>query len=106
MKLNIVKGLLMTGMLAGTMSAQTVYQREQDQQGRIAQGVRSGELTPHETARLDHREAHLNHEIRRDHTHHSGYLTHHERAHIQRQQNHISRAVYHAKHNAHRVHYY
>ncbi len=99
MKLTVFKGFLMAGMLAGTMSAQTVYQREQHQQDRIAQGVRSGELTPHETARLEHREARVNREIQRDRYRNNGHLTHRERAHIQRQQNHISRAVYRDKHN-------
>jgi hypothetical protein len=102
MKLTIIKGLLVAGMLVGTMSAQTIYQREQNQQNRIAQGVQSGALTPHESARLEHREARVNREIRRDRFRNSGHLTHRERAHIRRQQNHISRAVYRAKHNARR----
>jgi hypothetical protein len=102
MKLTIIKGLLMAGMLVGTMSAQSIHQRDQKQQDRIAQGVQSGALTPHETARLEHREAHVNREIRRDRFRNGGHLTHRERAHIRRQQNHISRAVYRDKNNARR----
>jgi len=102
MKLTIIKGFLMAGMLVGTLSAQSIYQREENQQDRIAQGVRSGALTPHETARLEHREARVNREIRRDRFRSGGHLTHRERVHIRRQQNHISRAVYRDKHNARR----
>ena len=34
--------------------------------GENAQGVRSGQLTPHETANLEHRESNINHEVAAD----------------------------------------
>ena len=100
MQLTIIKGLLVAGMLAGTMSAQTFYQQEQMQQDRIAQGVRFEEGTPHETARLEYREARLNHEIRRDRYRNAGYLTERERIHLERQQHHIRRVIYRERHHA------
>ena len=49
---------------ASTAFAQTTHAerhhiaaRKTDQQKRIAQGVHSGQLTPHETGRLEHQEA-------------------------------------------------
>ena len=39
-----------------------INQRKADQQGRIANGVRSGQLTAGETSRLEHQEAGINRE--------------------------------------------
>ena len=63
-------------------------------------GVANGSLTPHETANLEHKEAGLNHEIRRDRRQNGGNLTNKEKAQINRQQNRLSRNIYRDKHNA------
>jgi len=82
-----------------SLNAQTVNQRRENQQDRIAQGVQSGQLTAGETARLEGKEARLNQEIRRDRLDHNGHLTQPEKAQVNRQQNRLSRQIYRDKHN-------
>ncbi len=77
-----------------------IGQRKENQQDRIAQGVKSGQLTPAETARLDGREAHINRETRRMRAANGGTLTPAEKAKVNRQQNHVSRSIYRQKHDA------
>jgi hypothetical protein len=92
----IAAGLMMTGM-----NAQEIKARQENQQDRIAQGVKSGELTAGETANLEGKEARLNREIRRDRRANGGNLTNKEKAKINRQQNKLSRQIYRDKHNGH-----
>ena len=80
-------------------TAQTINQRRENQQDRIAQGIQSGSLTAGEAARLETKEARLNRKIRDDREDHNGHLTKPERAQINRQQNKLSRQIYRAKHN-------
>jgi hypothetical protein len=80
----------------------TVNQRRENQQDRIAQGVRSGRLTAGETSRLESREARVNHEIRADRYAHNGHLTAPERREVTRRQNGLSKSIYRDKHNARR----
>jgi hypothetical protein len=89
-------------MIAGIAQAQDgeIQQRKENQQDRIANGVRNGSLTPHETANLEHKEAGLNHEIRHDRRQNGGNLTNKEKAQVNRQQNKLSRNIYRDKHNA------
>lgn len=58
-----------------------------------------GQLSPRETARLETREARVNHEIRRDRRMHDGHLTARERRQVTRQQNRMSKSIYRDKHN-------
>jgi hypothetical protein len=88
-----------TALTAAGMNAETINQRRENQQDRIAQGVKSGSLTAGETARLETKEARLNREIRDDREDHNGHLTKAERAQVNRQQNKLSRQIYRAKHN-------
>jgi hypothetical protein len=74
--------------------------RRYDQQGRIANGVSSGQLTPGETKNLENRESHLNGEIHNDRAANGGTLTSGERQQVNRQQNNLSRSIYDDKHNA------
>ena len=90
---------LMTTGLAIAQDNRTINQRRENQQDRIAQGVRSGRLSPRETAHLETREAHLNHEIRNDRREHDGRLTAGERERINRQQNRLSKSIYRDKHD-------
>ncbi len=96
---------ILLGAAIGTMlwsagvQAETIPQRRQNQQDRIAQGVRSGQLTARETARLENREAAIHREVRRDRALHDGHLTPVERARIQHQDNVTSREIYRDKHN-------
>src|SRR5580698_5942986 len=63
----------------------TIGQRKENQQDRIAQGVKSGQLTAGETANLEHKEAGLNKEIRTDRKDNGGNLTNNEKQQINHQ---------------------
>jgi len=76
-----------------------VGQRERNQQERIAQGVKSGQLTAGETAHLEGREAHINKEVHNDRAANGGKLTPAERRQVNRQEDRTSRAIYRKKHN-------
>lgn len=76
-----------------------VGQRQRNQQERIAQGIKSGQMTAGETAHMEGREAAVNHEIHNDRAANGGKLTGQEKAQINRQQNRTSRAIYRKKHN-------
>ena len=84
------------------MNAATVNQRRENQQDRIAEGVKSGQLTAHETASLEGKESRLNHQIRNDRRNDNGHLTAGEKARVNREQNTLSRDIYRDKHNASR----
>ena len=73
--------------------------RAENQQDRIANGVRSGQLTAGETSHLESREANINHEVKADRAANGGKLTPEERAHVNQQQNNVSRSIYNDKHN-------
>ena len=85
---------------ATAMHAATVNQRRENQQDRIGQGVKSGQLTAHETGSLERKESRLNHQIQNDRRHDNGHLTAGERARVNREQNTLSRDIYRDKHNA------
>ena len=80
-------------------------QRKEDQQDRIAQGVKSGQLTAGETARLEKKEAAINKETAAERAANGGKLTPAEKAQVTRQQNRLSRQIYRDKHNANVAHY-
>ena len=76
--------------------------RRENQQDRIAQGIKSGQLTAGETAKLERKEAGLNKEIRTDRQANGGTLTPQERKQVNGQQNHLSKQIYNDKHNGRR----
>jgi hypothetical protein len=78
-----------------------INQRKVDQQDRIAQGVKSGELTAGETSRLEHQEAGINHEERGMKAQDNGHLTAQDRKTLTDQQNVESKRIYRDKHNTH-----
>jgi hypothetical protein len=77
-----------------------VGQRQRNQQERIAQGVKSGQLTAGETAHLEGRESAINKEVHNDRVANGGKLTAAERRQVNHQENRTSRAIYRKKHNA------
>ena len=77
-----------------------INQRKTDQQNRIANGVKSGQLTAGEASRLEHQEAGINKEERGMRAQDNGHLTKQDRETIHRQQNQESRRIYRDKHNA------
>jgi hypothetical protein len=76
-----------------------IGQRRENQQDRIAQGIRSGQLTAGETAHLEGKEQHLNREISGARQLNGGKLTPAERKAVNGQQNHLSKQIYKDKHN-------
>jgi hypothetical protein len=76
----------------------TINQRKENQQNRIAQGVKSGELSAGQTARLEHQEAGINKEERGMRAQDNGHLTSQDRKVINHQQNVESRRIYRDKH--------
>ncbi len=84
---------------ANTDPKTEVGQRQRLQQERIAQGVKSGQLTAGETAHLEGRESAINKEVHNERTANGGKLTAAEHRQVNRQQNRTSRAIYRKKHN-------
>ena len=76
-----------------------VNQREQNQQNRIANGVKNGTLTPQQTANLEKREASVENREKKDMAKNGGHLTKAEQNGINRQQNRISKSIYKDKHD-------
>lgn len=75
-----------------------IHQRKVNQQRRIGQGVRSGQLTARETAKLERREAQLNKQI--VHARQTGGgLSAKERARIEHKQDRLSKQIYKQKHD-------
>jgi hypothetical protein len=83
----------------------TIAQRKENQQDRIAQGVKSGQLTAGETANLETKEAAINGETKADRAANGGKLTGAEKKQINQQQNQVSKQIYKDKHNANTAHY-
>jgi hypothetical protein len=103
-----MKNFLMMAAVAGMLIGATgiasaderIHSRKENQQDRIGNGVKNGSLTPKETARLEHKEANLNKEIRTDRKQNGGNLTNNEKAQVNRQQNRLSKDIYKQKHDA------
>lgn len=83
----------------------TVAQRKENQQDRIANGVKSGQLTAGETKNLENKEAAINKETAADRAANGGKLTAAEKKQVNRQQNQMSKQIYADKHNANTAHY-
>lgn len=83
----------------------TVAQRKENQQDRVAQGVKSGQLTAGETAKLETKEAAINGETKADRAANGGKLTATEKKQVNGQQNKLSKQIYADKHNANTAQY-
>jgi hypothetical protein len=83
-----------------TPAMSRVNAREGNQQARIGQGVRSGQLTPRETGHLENKQARINNEVHNDRAANGGHLTQQEHAQVNHQQNNVSKQIYNDKHNA------
>ena len=97
--ISILTGALLTGTATMSFADDTIKDRKQNQQKRIAQGVKSGSLTPKETARLENNEAKLNKEVRHDRKVNGGNLTNKEKTQVNNQQNRLSKEIYNQKHD-------
>lgn len=106
MKRNRMMNLIAAGaFLTAAAYGQTVGQRRENQQDRVAQGIASGQLTPGETARIERQEAGVNRQIHQDRVANGGTLTPAERQQVNREQNGMSGEIYRDKHNASRTNY-
>lgn len=76
-----------------------VGQRRENQQDRVAQGIRSGQMTAGEAARTENREQNINRSIASDRAANGGKLTAQERHNINARQNSVSHQIYRQKHN-------
>jgi hypothetical protein len=104
---NILLGVAAASLLATAVLAQSseVGARAENQQDRIAQGVKSGQLTAGETANLEKKESAINQEVHTDRTLNGGKLTGAEKQQVNQQQNKLSGQVYGDKHNTATQHY-
>ena len=91
--------IALTALSPSLLGAQTIREREHNQQQRIGNGVKNGTLSPAETARLETREAALQAQLKADKTLNGGKLTPAERAQAQRELDGLSRRIYAAKHD-------
>ncbi|MHB8503086.1 MAG: hypothetical protein ACYDCG_19495 [Candidatus Acidiferrales bacterium] len=77
----------------------SIAQRKENQQDRIANGVKSGQLTAGETAKLENQQKGINQQVKADRAANGGKLTAGEKAQVNHEQNRASRNVYRKKHN-------
>ena len=75
-----------------------VNQREQNQQNRIGNGIKNGQLSAGQAAHLENRENAIEQREKADEAEHHGRLTPQEKEHFQRAQNKVSRQIYKDKH--------
>jgi len=76
-----------------------VNRRETRQQNRIANGVKNGQLTPGETARLERGEQRLQNNEKKDMAKDNGHLTMQDQRHLNREANRMSKRIATDKHN-------
>ena len=74
--------------------------RETNQQNRIANGVKNGQVTPGQTARLERGEQRLQNNEKRDMAKNNGHLTKKDQRQLNREANHMSKRIYADKHSA------
>jgi hypothetical protein len=82
-----------------TQKPPTINQRLENQQDRIAQGIKSGQLTAGETANLETKESAITKEVKADRKANGGKLTQAERVQVNHQLNRTSKQIYRDKHN-------
>jgi hypothetical protein len=81
-----------------------VGQRRENQQDRIAQGIKSGQLTAGETAKLENQQKGINQQVKADRQANGGKLTQGEKQQVNKEQNAASKNIYDKKHNANTQH--
>ena len=102
MKLTLLALAITLAFSPAAIFAQTtpdINQRKVDQQDRIGQGVKSGQLTARETGHLEHQEAGINKEEHGMRAQDNGHLTSQDRKTINHQQNQESRRIHRDKTN-------
>jgi hypothetical protein len=90
------------GLALAQAKTPVVRERQTNQQQRIHQGVRSGELTRHEVRKLETQQAHIQNVKVRAKA--DGVVTPGERARLDNMQDRASANIYHQKHDAQKRH--
>lgn len=85
---------------APKVTGESIQDRKENQQDRIAQGVKSGQLTAGETSHLESKESSLNKEEHQMRKLDNGKLTASDKKALTQQQNQLSKSIYRDKHNA------
>ena len=76
-----------------------VNAREQNQQNRIANGMKSGAVTPKEGVKLEKQQQHINNQEKKDMAKDNGHLTKANQTKLNKEQNKASENIYDKKHN-------
>jgi len=76
-----------------------VNQREQNQQDRIANGLKNGTMTPGQAAHVEKQEQHIENQEKRDMARNNGHLTKAEQKQLNKEQNKTSKEIYKDKHS-------
>ena len=101
MKTKFVIAAFIVGIISLQSIAQTatpvVRKKQEVQQKRIAQGVKSGDLTPQETVRLEHQQAKIKHDKRVAKA--DGVVTPAEKAKLHHEQKKASKHIARQKHD-------
>ncbi|MBS1511196.1 MAG: hypothetical protein JST86_10160 [Bacteroidetes bacterium] len=98
MKTKLFAAAILFAAFCSTAHAQTIRQKGKNQRHRIAQGVKSGELTRTETKNLVKDQKEIRNEVKDARA--DGVVTKDERKDIKQDQRQESRKIYRKKHNA------
>src|SRR4030067_2464342 len=89
--------LMASALYAGPTDDPRIQKREQNQEKRIEQGVKSGELPPRKAGRLERQQTKIKQDEERMKS--DGKLTKQERMKLNREQNRASKSIYRQKHD-------
>ena len=91
-------GTTASAQTAPAPSTRVIDKREVNQQKRIANGVKTGALTPKETVKLEKQQQRIDNVEAKDKA--KGPMTNGERKHLNKMENNASKNIYKKKHNA------
>jgi hypothetical protein len=77
-----------------------VDKRRENQQQRIAEGIKSGQMTAGEAAKAETQQKHINRQVAAERKANGGTLTAAEKKQVNKEQNAASKSIYNKKHNA------
>jgi hypothetical protein len=97
MKATVLAAAILFGAIFSTADAQTVRQKGKNERHRIAQGVKSGELTKAEAKNLAKGQKEIHQDVKEAKA--DGVVTKEERKEIKQDQRQESRKIYRKKHN-------
>ena len=97
MKTTVLAAAVLLSAMFSTADAQTVRQKGKNERHRIAQGVKSGELTKTETKNLARGQKEIHQDVKEAKA--DGVVTKEEKKEIKQDQRQQSRKIYRKKHN-------